>query len=115
MATTRKKRRRRSRRRSAAPMLAIFVLIVLILAGVLFAFLYEKYSPSKERMSWNTYYEVTTDDEAAVILNDQMMDFKARVIDGEPYVTTDTLYDYLNSRLSGTPRRIFCCIRRRPS
>ena len=33
-----------------------------------------------------------------MILNDQMMDFKAKVIDGEPYVTTDTLYDYLNSR-----------------
>ena len=74
-------------------MLAVFVLIVLILAGVMFAFLYEKYSPSKERMSWNTYFEVTASDEAAVILNDQMMDFKARVIDGEPYVTTDTLYD----------------------
>ncbi len=64
----------------------------------MFAFLYEKYSPSKERMSWNTYFEVTTGDEAAVILNDQMMDFKAKIIDGEPYVTTDTLYDYLNSR-----------------
>lgn len=79
-------------------MLAVLVLAVLILAGVMFAFLYEKYSPSKERMSWNTYFEVTTGDEAAVILNDQMMDFKAKVIDGEPYVTTDTLYDYLNSR-----------------
>lgn len=99
MATTKRRRRRRSRgRRKAAPMLAVFVLIVLILAGVMFAFLYEKYSPSKERMSWNTYFEVTASDEAAVILNDQMMDFKARVIDGEPYVTTDTLYDYLNSR-----------------
>lgn len=99
MATTKRRRRRRSRgRRKAAPMLAVFVLIVLILAGVIFAFLYEKYSPSKERMSWNTYFEVTASDEAAVILNDQMMDFKARVIDGEPYVTTDTLYDYLNSR-----------------
>ena len=99
MATTKRKRRRRSRgRRKAAPMLAVFVLIVLILAGVMFAFLYEKYSPSKERMSWNTYFEVTASDEAAVILNDQMMDFKAKIIDGEPYVTTDTLYDYLNSR-----------------
>lgn len=99
MATTKRKRRRRSRgRRNAAPMMAVLVLAVLILAGIMFAFLYEKYSPSKERMSWNTYFEVTTGDEAAVILNDQMMDFKAKIIDGEPYVTTDTLYDYLNSR-----------------
>ena len=78
MATTKRKRRRRSRgRRNAAPMMAVLVLAVLILAGIMFAFLYEKYSPSKERMSWNTYFEVTTGDEAAVILNDQMMDFKA--------------------------------------
>ncbi len=79
-------------------MLAVFALVVLILAGVMLAFLYEKYSPSKERMSWNTYYEVTATDEAAVILNDQMMETKARVIDGEVYVTTDMLYDELNPR-----------------
>lgn len=79
-------------------MLAVFALVMLILAGVMLAFLYEKYSPSKERMSWNTYYEVTATDEAAVILNDQMMETKARVIDGEAYVTTDMLYDELNPR-----------------
>lgn len=79
-------------------MLVVFALVVLILAGVMLAFLYEKYSPSKERMSWNTYYEVTATDEAAVILNDQMMETKARVIDGEAYVTTDMLYDELNPR-----------------
>ncbi len=79
-------------------MLAVFVLVLLILAGVMLAFLYEKYSPSKERMSWNTYYEVTTADEAAVILNDELVETKARVIDGEAYVTTDMLYDSLNAR-----------------
>lgn len=99
MARTRQRRRRRPQgRRTAGPMLVVFALVVLILAGVMLAFLYEKYSPSKERMSWNTYYEVTATDEAAVILNDQMMETKARVIDGEAYVTTDMLYDELNPR-----------------
>lgn len=99
MARTRQRRRRRPQgRRTAGSMLAVFALVVLILAGVMLAFLYEKYSPSKERMSWNTYYEVTATDEAAVILNDQMMETKARVIDGEAYVTTDMLYDELNPR-----------------
>ena len=37
-------------------------------------------------------------DEVAVILNDELTEIKGRMFDGEVYVTTDTLYDYLNSR-----------------
>ena len=99
MATRRRKKRRRSQaNRRLASVLAAAVLVVVALIGVLASYLIEKYTPSKERMSWNEYYSVDSEDEAAVILNDKLTDIKARVIDGEVYVTTDTLYDYLNSR-----------------
>ncbi len=99
MATKRRKKRRRSRAgRRMAPVLVALLLIVVVLIGLFVSFLIQKYSPSKERMDWKEYYSLTEEDEAAVILNDELTDIKARIIDGEAYVTTDTLYDYLNHR-----------------
>ena len=99
MATKRRKKRRRSRAgRRTAPVLVALLLIVVVLIGLFVSFLIQKYSPSKERMDWKEYYSLTEEDEAAVILNDELTDIKARIIDGEAYVTTDTLYDYLNHR-----------------
>ena len=84
MATRRRKKRRRSQaNRRLASVLAAAVLVVVALIGVLASYLIEKYTPSKERMSWNEYYSVDSEDEAAVILNDKLTDIKARVIDGE--------------------------------
>lgn len=99
MATKRRKKRRRSRAgRRMAPVLVALLLIVVVLIGLFVSFLIQKYSPSKERMDWKEYYSLTEEDEAAVILNDELTDIKARIIDGEAYVTTDILYDYLNHR-----------------
>jgi len=81
-----------------APVLVALLLIVVVLIGLFVSFLIQKYSPSKERMDWKEYYSLMEEDEAAVILNDELTDIKARIIDGEAYVTTDTLYDYLNHR-----------------
>lgn len=101
MASTRKKKRRRSRaraRRQMVPVLFAVLLIIIVMIAVLISYLYKKYSPSDERMNWREYYGVSAEDEAAIILQDQLTEMKGKVIDGEIYVTTDTLYDYLNSR-----------------
>jgi spore germination protein YaaH len=66
--------------------------------GVFISYLIKKYSPSDERMEPAEYYGVSADNEVAVILEDELTDIKGELIDGEVYVTTDTLYDYLNSR-----------------
>ncbi len=98
---TAKKRRRKRRtqvNRRVAPVLAAMMLIVVVLIGVFISFLIEKYSPSKERMAWTEYYSTQGGDEVSVILNNELTDIKGRMIDGEVYVTTDTVYDYLNPR-----------------
>ena len=97
-AKRRRKKRRTQVNRRAASVLAALALIVVVLIGVFISFLIERYSPSKERMAWTDYYSVTEEDEVAVILNNELTDIKGRLIDGEVYVTTDTLYDYLNPR-----------------
>lgn len=97
-AKRRRKKRRTQVNRRAASVLAALALIVVVLIGVFISFLIERYSPSKERMAWTDYYSVTGEDEVAVILNNELTDIKGRIIDGEVYVTTDTLYDHLNPR-----------------
>lgn len=97
-AKKRRKKRRTQVNRRIAPVLAAVLLIIVVLACMFISYLIEKYSPSKERMAWTEYYSVSGEDEVAVILNNELTDIKGRMIDGEVYVTTDTLYDYLNER-----------------
>ena len=97
-AKKRRKKRRTQVNRRIAPVLAAVLLIIAVLACMFISYLIEKYSPSKERMAWTEYYSVSGEDEVAVILNNELTDIKGRMIDGEVYVTTDTLYDYLNER-----------------
>jgi len=61
-------------------------------------YLVKKYSPSDERMDLYTYFNLEQGDQAAIILEDELTELRARIIDGEAYVTTDLLYEYLNSR-----------------
>ena len=98
MTAKRRRKRRTQVNRRIAPVLAALVLIVLIAAALFISYLIDKYSPSKERMAWTEYYSTTEEDEVAVILNNELTELKGRMIDGEVYVTTDTLYDYLNHR-----------------
>lgn len=97
-AKKRRKKRRTQVNRRIAPVLAAVLLIIAVLACMFISYLIEKYSPSKERMAWTEYYSVSGEDEVAVLLNNELTDIKGRMIDGEVYVTTDTLYDYLNER-----------------
>ena len=97
-AKKRRKKRRTQVNRRIAPVLAAVLLIIAVLTCMFISYLIEKYSPSKERMAWTEYYSVSGEDEVAVILNNELTDIKGRMIDGEVYVTTDTLYDYLNER-----------------
>ena len=80
------------------PVLAAVFLIVIILIIMLINYLVKKYSPSDERMDLYSYFNLEQGDEAAVILEDELTELRARIMDGEAYVTTDFLYEYLNQR-----------------
>lgn len=102
-AKNRRKRRRSSARRSGdrrqlVPVLAAVFLIVVILIVMLINYLVKKYSPSDERMDLSAYFNLEQGDEAAIILEDALTEFRARILDGEAYVTTDFLYEQLNQR-----------------
>ena len=104
MAVKKRKKRRRSRarrssdRRQLIPVLAAVFLILIILIVMLINYLVKKYSPSDERMDLYSYFNLEQGDQAAVILEDELTDLRARILDGEAYVTTDFLYEHLNQR-----------------
>lgn len=98
--TERRKRRRRrkSQLRRALPVL-IAMLLIVIIGGVMgISFIVKRYSPSDERMDLKEYFSLNAEDEVAIILEDEKSELKGKMIDGEVYVDTDILYDYLNSR-----------------
>lgn len=104
MAAKKRRKRRRSSarnssdRRQLVPVLAAVFLIIIILIIMLINYLVKKYSPSDERMDLYSYFNLEQGDEAAIILEDRLTEFRARIMDGEAYVTTDFLYEQLNQR-----------------
>ena len=93
------KKRRRRRRRSRINPWAVGVLgILLVLVIVASVFLIRKYSPSKELMDLNLYFQLEEEDELAIIVQNTMIEDKGIVLDGRPYVSTEVVKDYLNDR-----------------
>ena len=60
--------------------------------------LIRKYTPSREHQDLNTYFNITSNDEVAIILNNEINESKAVVIDGHVYIDYQFLHDYINPR-----------------
>lgn len=94
----RPKRRRRRRNPQIVPVL-IAVILIVIVGGVLVGkMLYDKYSPSKELADTNEYFNLTEDDEIAILCDDTLLEDKGRLMDGRVYLNVETVYQYLNPR-----------------
>ncbi len=92
-------RKRRKRRNPQQQMVLIIVLLILAVSSAIVGkFLYDKYSPSKELADTEEYFNLQNDQEIAVLINDQMIEDKGRLIDGRVYLNVETVYQYLNSR-----------------
>ncbi len=77
------------------PILVALLLIVVIGAATVGGYLIEKYSYSDERVDLNEFYQVSGE-QAAIILQDEMVEEKAVVRDGNCYLDLDTVHKYLN-------------------
>jgi spore germination protein YaaH len=72
------------------------VLLVVIIAGTVS--LVKKYSPGKEREDLETYYNISSVDDVAIVLDHELASSKAKVIDGYIYLDYNFLHDDLNER-----------------
>lgn len=85
-------------KKKSLPIIIACASIVLIIVLIGAIFLIRKYTPSKERKDLNSYYGLSSNDEVAIILNNEVSEAKAKVIDGHIYLDYNFLHDELNSR-----------------
>lgn len=74
-------------------------LIVLICAVTGLNYVKERYSPSEERADLNTLYQVEESNQAAILVNNLLIEDKAQWKDGEIYLPYTYVRDALNKRV----------------
>lgn len=80
------------------PALTAIVLIILI-AGIAFGSqILEKYSYSDERADLNEYFNIYNGEEVAILLQDELVEEKAALVDGVYYFDLETVHKYLNTK-----------------
>lgn len=80
------------------PIVAAVVLIIIIGCISFGGKIIEKYSYSKERADLDVYYQISDQEDAAIILQDEMIEERARLIEGTYYLDLATVHKYFNDR-----------------
>lgn len=88
----------RARRRKRNRRILGFLLVLLVLAAIVGAILWIRYSPSKEKADLKEYYGVSNDDDLAVVLDNQLLGAGGKVIDNVPYIEYTVLRDNISDR-----------------
>lgn len=81
-----------------APVLAVIALLLIVAVIGLVTRLVKKYTPTSEVMDTREYFKLDQEDETAVILENRVSDYKAKMTDGICYVDYDLVKDQLNER-----------------
>ena len=80
------------------PVLLAIVLIIVI-AGISFGTkILEKYSYTKERADLDAYFQMAGDSDVAIVLQNEIIEERARLFDGVYYVDLNTVHKYFNDR-----------------
>lgn len=80
------------------PILAGVVLIVVIACILILTNIVRKYTPSSEVMDSREYFGLTEEDDMALILNDEILDYKGLVKDGVCYLDFRAVKECLNDK-----------------
>lgn len=76
----------------------VSAVVVVIIIGLMTAFFIYKFSPSKEVMELSEYYNLTSEEEMAVILQDTISDEKGLYSDGIPYISYSMVKELFNKK-----------------
>ena len=77
----------------------VAIALIIIIAGVSFgSIIIDKYSYSKERADLNDYYRISDQEDTAIVLQDEIIEERARLIDGTYYLDLSTVHKYFNDR-----------------
>lgn len=76
----------------------VSAVVVVVIIGLMTAFLIYKFSPSKEVMELSEYYNLTSEEEMAIILQDTISDEKGLYSDGIPYISYSMVKELFNKK-----------------
>lgn len=97
----RKQQARRRRKRNL--ILKMILCVILIIAAIVGAFLWKKYSPSKEKADLKKYYGIEQESQLAITINNEVVEPRGMISDGKAYVQYETVRDYINCRFYWDP------------
>lgn len=77
----------------------IAIVLIIVIAGIsLGGRLLGKYSYSKERADLNEYFHMSGESDVAIVLQDELIEERARLFDGIYYMDLNTVHKYFNDR-----------------
>ena len=85
------------------PVFAAIALIIVVVLFMVLGNIIEKYTPSKETKDLSEYYGLTSDTDVALICNNEVIDTKGKLVNGEVYLSYETVRNYLNARFYWDP------------
>lgn len=85
-------------KKKVVPVFAAIVLIIVVILFMLLGKLIEKYTPSKEQQDLTEYYQISSNEDVAIIFNNELLEVHGRRIDGHVYLDFNTVHDMINSR-----------------
>ena len=91
-------KKKRKKQTKLIPVLVAIALIIVIGGGALGSILLSKYSYSKEQMDLEEYYNITGNDEVAIVLQDEHIETKGKLSQGVVYLDFDSVQTLLNAR-----------------
>lgn len=78
---------------------AIAIVLIIVIAGIsLGSRILEKYSYSKERADLNEYFHMSDESDVAIVLQDELIEERARLFEGVYYIDLNTVHKYFNDR-----------------
>ena len=75
--------------------IALIIVVLLCSFGVKIA---QRYSYSKEQQDLNEYYSVDNDEDVAIVLQNEIIDIKAKLLEGSYYMDFSSVQSLLNDR-----------------
>ena len=81
-------------KRRISPVLLVLILIVLVAAAGIGTALIRRYMPSGEKMDGSEYFSLNDSSEAALVVNRELKEEKAKIIDGRYYIENTVVGEY---------------------
>lgn len=96
--SSRRRKRRNSKKSRVSPVIAAIAFITIVLFIAVISAVIKKYTPSKERVDLNRYYNIQSEDDLAIVLDGQRLEEQGKRWDGHAYLDYKTVQKYLNQR-----------------